>query len=121
MIHGSSASQLSQVSADPRALEVLRQVCERWSISRERLLGKDRHWVSLWPRYVAMEMVLESTGCQRMAIARLFGRTPSGITRALQQAADLEQTSKRARSDLEIMRLRLDLPTRHTPTPRNLF
>lgn len=88
---------------------IIRDVCKRFNIRRSLLISKDRHWVNVWPRFIAIALIRESTGMTEVKIARIFRVTQQTVDNALGAVKDMEETSKYARSDLAIMRMRLGI------------
>jgi hypothetical protein len=106
--NGTARSNLT-LNTHPDAMRILADVCKRFRVPRSQLMGRDRHWVVCWPRFIAIALIHEVVPANQASMAALFQVSQQAICNALGAVRELEEVSAHARSDMGIMRMRLGI------------
>ena len=69
-------------SSRERVDAIRRLVCERYGITKRDLLGTDRHWHFVWPRWVFVYLLDKYVPLTSTALSAVLGRTDYDVSYA---------------------------------------
>ncbi len=86
---------------------VIKAVCRHFEIRVKLLESKGRQWHIVWPRFVAIALVLELTGVNRRQVALLFGVDYDTVRHAQRRVQEECEVNRKALADVEALRTEL--------------